>query len=95
LKAATVPVLASAVGWENAMYGKGHELDVSNAATAVLAALLKALVDKNLLTNADVRALLTNAAEGLGPHEYVAPEKGAIGIILDDMLPVFPDSGGD
>jgi hypothetical protein len=38
---------------------------------------------------------LTKAATALGPHDYTAPVKGAIGIILDDVLPQFPENGGD
>jgi hypothetical protein len=38
---------------------------------------------------------LTKAATELGPHNYTAPVKGAIGIILDDVLPQFPENGGD
>jgi hypothetical protein len=77
------------------MYGKGRELEICNAVGAVLISLLKALVDKNVLSNAEVRFLLAEAASDLGPHEYTAPVKGAIGIILDDILPKFPEDGGD
>ena len=77
------------------MYGKGRELEISNATSAVVISLLKALIDKGVLSNGDVRALLAKAAAGLGPHEYTAPVKGAIGIILDDILPTFPENGGD
>jgi hypothetical protein len=38
---------------------------------------------------------LTRAAADLGPHEYTAPVKGAVGVILDDLLPIFPENGGD
>lgn len=77
------------------MYGKGRELEIGNATSAVLISLLRTLADKGVLSNAEVRALLTKAANDLGPHEYTAPVKGAIGIILDDILPTFPDNGGD
>jgi hypothetical protein len=77
------------------MYGKGRELELGNAASAVLVSLIRTLVDKNILSNTEVRVLLTQAASDLGPHEYVAPVKGAMGIILDDLLPMFPDNGGD
>jgi hypothetical protein len=77
------------------MYVPGRELEIGNATSAILISLLKTLVDKNVLSNADVRVLLTKAADDLGPHEYTAPIKGAIGIILDDVLPVFPEDGGD
>jgi hypothetical protein len=75
------------------MYGQGRELEIGNATSAILISLLKSLIDKNVLSNGDVRALLTKAASDLGPHEYTAPVKGAIGIILDDILPKFPDGG--
>jgi hypothetical protein len=77
------------------MYGHGHELEIGNTVSAILISLLKTLVDKNILLSTDVRALLTRAASDLGPHEYAAPIKGAIGIILDDVLPKFPEDGGD
>jgi hypothetical protein len=69
--------------------------EIAIAASATLVSLLKTLVDKNILSNADVRALLTRAARDIGPHEFTAPTKGAAGIILDDLLPRFPEDGGD
>jgi len=77
------------------MYGKGRELELGNAASAVVVSLLTILVNKNILSNADVRVLLTKAANDLGPHDYAAPVKGATGIILNDLLPMFPEDGGD
>ena len=77
------------------MYGQGRELEIGNAASAVLVSLLKTLIDKSVLSNGEVRILLSKAASDLGPHEYTAPVKGAIGIILDDLLPIFPENGGD
>jgi hypothetical protein len=77
------------------MYGKGRELEIGNATSAILFSLLRALVDKRVLSNAEARAVLTRAATELGPHDYTAPVKGAIGIILDDVLPRFPENGGD
>lgn len=75
------------------MYGKGRELEIGNATGAILISLLQTLVDKDVLSNGEVRALLTKAASDLGPHDYTAPVKGAIGIVLDDILPKFPDGG--
>ena len=77
------------------MYGKGRELEIGNATSAILISLLQTLVDKQVLSNTEVRAVLTKAATELGPHDYTAPVKGAIGIILDDVLPQFPENGGD
>jgi hypothetical protein len=77
------------------MYGKGRELEIGNATSAILISLLRILVDKHVLSNTDARAVLTKAATELGPHDYTAPVKGAIGIILDDLLPQFPENGGD
>ena len=74
------------------MYGKGREVEIGNATSAILISLLRTLAEKEILSNADVRSLLTNAASDLGPHEYTAPVKGAIGIILDDILPRFPEA---
>jgi hypothetical protein len=77
------------------MYGKGRELEIGNATSAILISLLRTLVDKHVLSNNEVRAVLTKAATVLGPHDYTAPVKGAIGVILDDVLPQFPEDGGD
>ncbi len=77
------------------MYGQDRELALANATNAVLIALLRSLIDKGVLSNREVRALLSKAAADLGPHDYTAPVKGAIGVILDDLLPVFPENGGD
>ena len=77
------------------MYGQGRELELGNAASAVLVSLLRTLVNKNILSNAETRALLSTAASDLGQHEYAAPVKGAMGIILNDLLPMFPEDGGD
>lgn len=75
------------------MYGKGRELEIGNATSAIVISLLQTLIDKDVLSNAEVRTLLGKAASDLGPHDYTAPVKGAIGIILDDILPQFPDGG--
>jgi hypothetical protein len=75
------------------MYGKGRELELGNATSAMLISLLRTLIDKDVLSSGDVRALLSKAAADLGPHDYTAPVKGAIGIIVDDILPRFPDGG--
>ena len=77
------------------MYGKGRELEIGNATSAILISLLRTLLDKHVLSDTEVRAVLTKAATELGPHDYTAPVKGAIGIILDDVLPQFPENGGD
>ncbi len=77
------------------MYGKGRELELGNATSALLISLLKTLVNKNILSNAEARTLLTKAAGDLGQHKYAAPVKGAMGIILNDLLPMFPEDGGD
>lgn len=77
------------------MCGNGYELEIGNATSAILISLLQTLVDKDVVSNVEVRALLTKAATGLGLHEYTAPAKGAIGVILDDILPKFPENGGD
>jgi hypothetical protein len=77
------------------MYGRGRELEIGNATSAVLISLLQTLVAKGVVSNPEVRALLAKAANDLGPHEYTAPIKGAIGVILDDIMPKFPENGGD
>jgi len=77
------------------MYGQGRELELGNATSAVLVSLLKTLVGKNILSNNEARVLLTKAANDLVPHDYAAPVKGAMGIILNDLLPMFPENGGD
>lgn len=70
-------------------------VEAGQAMSAVLVSLMKTLVGKGLLSNAEVRTALTGAASRLGPHDYGAPVKGAMGIILNDLLPQFPDDGGD
>jgi hypothetical protein len=77
------------------MYGQGRELELGNATSAVLISLLKTLIDKNVLSNTEARVLLTKAASDLGQHEYAAPVKGPMGIIVNDLLPLFPEDGGD
>jgi hypothetical protein len=72
-----------------------RNIEVGNAANAILVSLLRTLVDKAVLSNADVRAILTKASYDLPPHEYTAPAKGAEGIILNEVLPRFPEDGGD
>jgi hypothetical protein len=66
-----------------------------HACSAVLMSLLRTLVDKEILSNADVRAVLSKAVNDLGPFEHVAPARGAAGIILNDLLPRFAEDGGD
>jgi hypothetical protein len=51
------------------MYGQGRELELGNAASAVLVSLLRTLVDKSILSKSEARILLTKAANDLGPHE--------------------------
>ncbi len=69
--------------------------DVGHALTAVTVSLLRTLVRKNVLSNADVRALLSKAASEITPHEYTAPAPGPAGVILDELLPMFAEDGGD
>jgi hypothetical protein len=76
-------------------YEQGRELELGNATSAILISLLHALVGKNVISNADARALLIKAATDLGSHQYTSPAKGAAGIILNDLLPIFPEAGGD
>jgi len=77
------------------MYGQGQELELGNATSAILISLMRTLIDKDVLSDTEVRVLLTKAADNLGPHEYTAPVKGAIGVILNDILPLFPENGGN
>jgi hypothetical protein len=77
------------------MRPESRDVEAGNAANAVLVSLLEALVEKSILSNEDVRALLSRAAYDLHPHEYAAPAKGAAGIVLNDLLPRFPEDGGD
>jgi hypothetical protein len=77
------------------MNGKASERDRGNATSAVLISLLHPLAENDLLTNSEIRALLKKAANDLGQHEYGEPMKGPAGIILDDLLPQFPENGGD
>jgi hypothetical protein len=72
-----------------------RDTEIGRATHAVLVSLLRTLLEKSVLANADVRTLLTKAAYDLHPHEYAAPAEGAAGIILNDILPRFPEDGGD
>ena len=77
------------------MNDQRRELQIGTATSAVLVSLLQTLVDKGILSNSEVRGLLTKAASDLGPHGYAAPYEGGIGVILDDLLLKFPEDGGD
>jgi hypothetical protein len=77
------------------MYGQGRELEIGNATSAILVSLMRMLIDKDVLSDTEVRVLLTKAADNLGPHEYTTPVKGAIGVILYDILPRFPENDGN
>ena len=71
------------------------EVETASAANAILVSVLGTLLEKSGLSSADVRALLTKAAYELHPHDYAAPAEGAAGIILNELLPRFPEDGGD
>ena len=77
------------------MRAASGDVEMASATNAVLLSLIKMLVEKSILSNSDVRVLLTKAAYDLHPHEYAAPAKGAAGIILNDLLARFPEDGGD
>jgi len=77
------------------MSARSRDVEIGHATNAVLVSLLRTLLEKSVLSNAEVRVLLTKAAYELHPHEYAAPAEGAAGIILNDMLPRFPEDGGD
>ena len=76
------------------MHEPSRNPDITAATSAVVVSLLKTLVDKKILSNTDVRILLTRAVQDLGPHDYAAPARGPAGLILD-LLPRFPEDGGD
>ena len=77
------------------MNARSRDAELGRATNAVLVFLLRTLLEKSVLSNTDVRVILTKAAYDLHPHEYAAPAEGAAGIILNDMLPRFPEDGGD
>jgi hypothetical protein len=77
------------------MNSKSRNAETGSAAMAVLVSLLRALLEKSVLTSSEVRALLSKAAYDLHPHDYAAPAEGAAGIILNEILPQFPEDGGD
>ena len=77
------------------MSDSSRDSEIGIAAYAIVVSLLKTLADKAVLSNADARAVLSKAAGDLSPHQYSAPAKGAEGIILNDVLPGFPEDGGD
>ena len=55
------------------MYREAREPEIGHALSAVVVSLMRTLVRKDVLSNADVRALLTKAASEISPHEYAAP----------------------
>jgi hypothetical protein len=75
------------------MYGKGRELEIGNATSAILISLLRALVDKQVLSNTEARAVLTKAADKLGPHDYTAPVKGGSASSSMTFCNSFPRTG--
>jgi len=77
------------------MSQRSREAEIGHATSAVLFSLLRVLLEKAILTNTDVRALLTKAAYDLHPHDYAAPAEGAAGIILNEWLLKFAEDGGD
>ena len=77
------------------MYDGYKTAEIETAVSAVLSALIRTLVDKDVLSNSDVRQMLTRAVSALGPHDYGAPVHGAAGLILAEIMPQFPDAGGD
>jgi hypothetical protein len=77
------------------MFGRELELEIGNATSAMLVSLLQTLIEKDVLSYADVRSLLTKAAGDLASREYANPVKGAVAIILDDLLPRFAKNGDD
>ena len=58
------------------MCDRHHELEIGNATRAILVSLLQTLVAKEVLSNAEVRGLLTKAANDLGPHVDVTVRQG-------------------
>ena len=77
------------------MHARRGALEIGNATIAVLLSLLQILSDKKVLSNKEIRAMLMKAADQFEPHEYATPAKGEIGVILNDLLPRFPEDGGD
>jgi hypothetical protein len=71
-------------------YIEGHEASAaSTAAVVLLVELIYTLVEKNVLTGDDVRAMLTRQAAELQQRSNMAAAKGALRIIENDVLPRF------
>jgi hypothetical protein len=62
---------------------------VANGVTTV--ALLELLVERNILTRADVRTILANGIECLEPRINVRTVAEAVHLMQDQMLPLFGD----
>jgi len=62
---------------------------VANGVTTV--ALLELLVERNILTRADVRTILANGIECLEPRINVRVVAEAVHLMQDQMLPLFGD----
>jgi hypothetical protein len=64
---------------------------VANGATTL--ALLEHLVERQILTCRDARAILTNGIDCLEPRSNVRTVAEAIHLMRDQMLPLFPEGG--
>jgi hypothetical protein len=64
------------------------------AGGVIMVALLETLVEKNLLSAAEVRALLSKALLGIGPHARSAGGYEASRAIAAIMRERFPESRG-
>ena len=65
------------------------------AGGVIMVALLETLVEKNVLSAAEVRALLSKALLGIGPHARSAGGYEASWAIANIMRERFPESRGD
>jgi hypothetical protein len=62
------------------------------AGGAIMSALLDTLVEKQVISNAEVRALLSRALLGIGPHARSAGGYEASKVIASIMRERFPES---
>jgi len=76
------------------MYNGAGGIELGAVGASILVALLELLVDKNVLTRADVRGILADARQSLEPASSSMSIARAIAIIEKDILPKFPSKSG-
>jgi hypothetical protein len=72
-------------------YGTANASELAIADAAIMMALLELLLEKNVFTRVEVRGILAHAVQILDSGKDLSQVKGAIGIIVDNLLPRFAE----